>query len=291
MAAQIWTFFEGDWHEGPIPLMSSNTNAAWLGNTVFDGARRYDGVFPDLSLHCERVIYSAHVLGLQTDRDGAEIEGLARDGAQLFNDDVDIYIRPMFWAEDGLGRIDPASTKFALVMQEQKMPDILSGFTAHVSAFRKPLPETAPTTAKATCLYPQATLACGVANKAGFDNAVMLDAHGAVAEFSMQNFFMVADGSVHTPVQNGMLLAGITCRRAIKLLQDAGLDVIERTIMPEELEGADELVSTGNHARIFPCRQINARQVGIGPVGATLIEAYREFAHSTAQKNTKNPKP
>lgn len=282
MTAQTWTFFDGDWHEGPVPLMSSNTNAAWLGNTVFDGARRYDGVFPDLSLHCERVVRSAHVLGLQTNRDGAEIDGLARDGAQLFNDDADIYIRPMFWAEDGLGHIDSASTKFALVMQEQKMPDVSTGFTAHISAFRKPLPETAPTTAKATCLYPQATLACAAAQKAGFENAVMLDAHGAVAEFSMQNLFMVADGAVHTPVPNGMLLAGITRRRAIKLLREAGLGVIERTIAPEELEGADEIISTGNHARIFPCRQINDRQIGIGPVGTALIQAYREFAHSTA---------
>lgn len=188
----------------------------------------------------------------------------------------------MFWAEDGLGQIDPASTKFALVMQEQKMPDVSTGFTAHVSAFRKPLPETASTIAKATCLYPQATLACGAANKAGFANVVMLDAHGAVAQFSMQNLFMVADGAVHTLVPNGMLLAGITRGRAIKLLREAGLDVIERKILPEELEDTDELISTGNQARIFPCRQINDRQIGIGPVGTALIEAYRGFAHGTA---------
>lgn len=281
MPLATWTFLDGDWHEGPVPLMSSTTHAAWLGNTVFDGARRYDGAFPDLDRHCARVVRSAVVLGMIPDRRGDEIEALAREGAHRFDADTALYIRPMFWIEDGLGPIDPMSTRFALVLQALPMPDVADGFTAHVSELRKPLPDTAPTDAKATCLYPQATMAWGRARAAGFDNAVMLDAEGAVAEFTMQNLFMVADGAVHTPRPNGMLLPGITRARAVELLRLLGHEVVERTIMPDELERADEVFSTGNHARIHPCRGIDARDYGVGPIGRALVEAYRDFARAT----------
>ncbi len=277
-----WTFFDGNWREGSVPLMYSTTNAAWLGNTVFDGARRYDGVFPDLGLHCVRVIRSATLLGMMPDRTAQDVEALVREGAQFFDRGLDLYIRPMFWIEDGLGPIDPASTRFALVIQQMPMPDVKSGFSAHISDLRKPLPETAPTLAKASCLYPQATMAWGAARTAGFDNAVMLDAHGAVAEFTMQNLFLVSDGAVHTPAANGMLLAGITRARSIMLLRDLGYDVIERTIMPEELLTADEVISTGNHARVHPCRKIDDRELGVGPIGTSLINAYSDFAHDVS---------
>ena len=280
MSSTAWSYFEGDWREGPAQLMSATTHSAWLAHTVFDGARRYDGVFPDLELHCERVIRSARIMGMTPEITPEEIEGLARDGASRFDGNETLYIRPMFWIEEGFGPIDPGTTRFALVIQAMPMPDVEPGFSAQISDFRKPSPETAPTGAKASCLYPQATLAWTAARKAGFNNAVMLDAIGNVAEFTMQNIFIVKDGAVHTPVANGMLLPGITRRRVMLLLKDMGIETIERTIGPAELMQAEEIISSGNHARVYPCNRIGQRDIGVGRIGRRLVTAYRDFAHS-----------
>ena len=100
-------YFNGRWTEGAVPLMSSATNAAWLANTVFDGARAFEGVAPDLDLHCERVIRSAHGLNLQPTKTAEEILALALEGISFFPPGTPLYIRPMFWAESGLILIDP----------------------------------------------------------------------------------------------------------------------------------------------------------------------------------------
>ncbi len=160
------------------------------------------------------------------------------------------------------------------------MPDPELGFTACLSRYRKPLPDTAPTEAKATCLYPQATMAWSDAKFRGFDNAVMLDAGGHVAEFTMQNLLMVKDGKVHTPAPNGMLLDGITRQRALALLRELGVEFVERQIRPEELRDADEMISTGNHARIQACRRFEDHDMEFGPVYRCLREAYWDFAHA-----------
>lgn len=278
-----WTYINNDWFAGATPLMFATTNAAWLGNTVFDGARRYDGVFPDLALHCQRVVRSAEIMGMMPTYDADTIETLARDGAKKFASDAALYIRPMFWIEDGLGPIDPTSTRFALVIQVMPMPDVSQGFSACISPLRKPLPETAPTTAKASCLYPQLTRAWGEARKRGFDNAVMLDARGDVAEFTMQNLLLVMDNEIHTPVPNNMLLPGITRARALGLLRDMGLPIVERKILPDELSTADEVISTGNHARIHPCSRLEETHYGVGNIGKKLISKYRDFAHQSTK--------
>lgn len=274
----IWTYIDGDWHDEAMPLMAANTNAAWLGNTVFDGARKFEGVTPDLDRHCRRVIRSAEIMGMLPNMDGETVEGLVRDGLKRIDGDDAIYIRPMFWIEDGLGPIVPESTRFCIVLQRMAMPEKGTGFSACLSTYRKPSPETAPTSAKATCLYPQATIAWGDARKRGFDNAVMLDINGAVAEFTMQNLFLVKDGVISTPQTNGMLLNGITRQRAINLLEQLGHKVIERRIMPDELLSADEIISTGNHARIFPCVKYEDNEMGMGPIYQKLRDAYWHFS-------------
>ena len=149
-------YFRGQWAAGAVPLMTSATNAAWLANTVFDGARAFEGVTPDLDRHCERVIRSAHALGLQPTKTAEEIHQLALEGIGLFPSGSALYIRPMFWAETGLILIDPSSTEFALVLTKMPLPDPSKGFTACLSSYRRPGPDQAPTHAKAACLYPLA---------------------------------------------------------------------------------------------------------------------------------------
>ena len=273
-------YFRGQWAAGAVPLMTSATNAAWLANTVFDGARAFEGVTPDLDRHCERVIRSAHALGLQPTKTAEEIYQLALEGIGLFPAGSALYIRPMFWAETGLILIDPSSTEFALVLTKMPLPDPSKGFTACLSPYRRPGPDQAPTHAKAACLYPLAAMAAADAKKRGFDNAVMRDPIGNVAEFTAQNIMIVNGGVVHTPMPNGTFLNGITRQRVITLLREAGVEVVERTIAVSELAGADEIFATGNYGKVVPCLGYEDKTFAAGPMAAKARELYWAFAHS-----------
>jgi len=281
MTSELTTvcYFEGKWTEGPVPLMTSATNAAWLANTVFDGARAFEGVAPDLDLHCERVVRSAAGLGLQATKTAAEIFALAQEGIAKFPHGSPLYIRPMFWAETGLILIDPASTQFALVITKMPLPEANKGFTACLSSYRRPAPDQAPTHAKAACLYPLAAMAVAEAKRRGFDNAVMRDPIGNVAELTAQNIMLVKNGVVHTPAPNGTFLNGITRQRVIKLLREKGVDVIERTITVPELSDVDEIFSTGNHGKVVPCLRYEDKAYSAGPMAAKARELYWAFAH------------
>jgi branched-chain amino acid aminotransferase len=279
-------YFNGTWREGAVPLMTSATNAAWLANTVFDGARAFEGVMPDLDLHCERVVRSAEGLGLQPTKTAQEILALALEGVAFFPPRTPLYIRPMFWAESGLVLFDAASTQFALVITKMPLPDPAAGFTACLSTLRRPAPDQAPTHAKAACLYPLAALAVAEAKRRGFDNAVMRDPIGNVAEFTAQNLMIGRDGAVVTPVPNGTFLNGVTRQRVIQLLRASGIEVIERTVRVEELAEAEEIFSTGNHGKVVPCFRYEDRTFGPGPLGAKARELYWAYAHSGAAART-----
>src|SRR6185312_6036170 len=116
-----WTFFEGKWHEGNVPLWGARTHAIWLGSSVFDGARVFEGVAPDLDLHCARVNASATAMGLTPALSADEWVALAREGMTKFKPDTALYVRPMYWAERA-GPLalpaDPESTRFALTLYE-----------------------------------------------------------------------------------------------------------------------------------------------------------------------------
>ena len=275
-------YFKDTWTEGEVPLMSSATNAAWLANTVFDGSRAFEGVAPDLDLHCERVIRSAHGLNLQPTKTAAEILALALEGISFFPHGTPLYIRPMFWAETGLILIDPASTQFALVITKMPLPDPSGGFTCCLSTYRRPGPEQAPTHAKAACLYPLAAMAAAEAKRRGFDNAVMRDPIGNVAEFTAQNIMLGKDGAVHTPIPNGTFLNGITRQRVLTLLRDAGVEVIERTIRVADLVEADEIFATGNHGKVVPCLRYEDKAFAPGPLARKARELYWTWAHRGA---------
>lgn len=273
-------YYNGAWGTGEVPLMTSATNAAWLANAVFDGARAFEGVAPDLDLHCARSIRSAEGLLMKPPVTAERVLELAREGIAMFPADAALYIRPMFWAETGLVAVDPDSTRFAIVVHKSPLPDPLRGFSLCLSPYRRCSPEQAPTHAKAACLYPMAGLAIADAKRRGFDNAVMCDPIGNVAELTAQNVMLVKDGAVHTPVPNGTFLNGITRQRVIGLLEQDGLTVHQRTIRPAELHTADEIFSTGNHGKVVPCVRYETRELAAGPVYRRARELYWAFAHS-----------
>src|SRR5437660_1437330 len=116
------TYIDGIWHEGNPPLLGPMSHATWQSSIVFDGARAFEGVMPDLDKHCERVVQSARNLGLAPMLTAGEIEELGRDGVRQFARDAELYIRPMFFAEEGFIVPLPESTRFALAVYEAPLP-------------------------------------------------------------------------------------------------------------------------------------------------------------------------
>jgi len=277
-----WTYVDGGWHEGNVLLWGARTHAIWLGSSVFDGARVFEGVAPDLDLHCARVNASAKTMYPKPNVSVDEMVALTREGMTKFATDVTLYVRPMYWAErPGPMALapDPDSTRFALTLWDAPMrkPD---GFSITLSPFRRPTWETAPVDAKAGCLYPNNARALFEPKSRGFDNAIVRDVAGNVAELANSNVFMGKDGIVFTPIPNGTFLAGITRMRVIGLLCDAGITVIEKVLRYADFENADEIFSTGNASNVLPITRIGERALQPGPLYRKARELYWAYAHS-----------
>jgi branched-chain amino acid aminotransferase len=276
-----WTFFEGDWHEGNVAIMGPRTHGAWLGSVIFDGARAFEGVTPDLQAHCERVNLSAKNFLLKPVVPLETWLGLAHEGLKRFDAEAELYIRPMYWADQGFGggvKFDPETTRWCLTIYEAPMPKPV-GSAITLSPFRRPTIETAPVDAKASCLYPNNTRGLIEAQLRGFDNCVLRDMLGAVAELANANIFMVKDGVVFTPAPNGTFLDGITRRRVIGLLRQDGVEVREQTLDYSDFLAAEEIFSSGNFAKVAPMIRIEGRELPIGPMFRRARELYWDFAH------------
>ena len=227
--SKTWTFFEDAWHEGNVGIMGPRTHGAWLGSVVFDGARAFEGLTPDLDRHCERINRSAVAMGLKPVVPAARWLSLVAEGLSRFDPAAELYIRPMYWADSGLGggvRFDPETTRWCLSLYEAPLPQP-KGMSICLSPFRRPAPDTAPVEAKASCLYPNGSRALIEAAGRGFDNCLMRDSAGAIAELANANIFMVRGDSVLTPAPNGTFLDGITRQRVVALLRKAGREVVE----------------------------------------------------------------
>jgi branched-chain amino acid aminotransferase len=273
-----YTFVDGNWQDFNAPLFSSNCHGVWLSSFIFDGARAFEGVAPDLDRHCQRAVHSANSMGLGTPPDAKRIEEIAREGIAKFGRDAELYIRPMVWTDGGHVAPDPDTIRFALSVYEMPLPSE-AGFKAGLSTRRRPAPDMAPTDAKAACLYPNAGRAIAEVRERGFDNAVMLDPMGNVAEFATANLFMAKDGKAFTPAVNGCFLNGITRQRVIKLLRENGMEVIEGRVTPEDLLAADEIFNTGNYGKVMPVVNYENRELQPGPVYRMARELYWEFSH------------
>ena len=280
--SKTWTFYEGDWHEGNIPIMGVRDHAVWLCSSVFDGARAFEGVAPDLDLHCARINTSAATMHLKPAVPAEKWLELTRDGFKRFDKNAAIYIRPMYWAERSgplLVAPDPETTKWCLALYEAPMrkPE---GFSVTLSPYRKPSLECMPVDAKAGCLYLNNARALLEAHSRGFGNCVVRDLIGNVAELATANIFIGKDGVVFTPAPNGTFLNGITRQRVIKLMRGAGISVVETTLSYKDVQTADEIFSSGNYSKVMPVNRIDDRSLQPGPLYRKARELYWEFAHS-----------
>ena len=280
--SETWTFVDGQWLQGNPPLTGPRSHAFWLGSSVFDGGRVFDGVQPDLDLHLARVNRSAGGIGLKATKTVEEMLALTAEGVKKFAPGTALYVKPMYWAEfdDGnaiLPHFD--TTRFCLCLFAAPMPEP-TGWSVTLSPFRRPTIECAPTDSKAGCLYPNNARALREAKSRGFDNALVRDFLGNIAETCTSNVFMAKDGVVFTPIPNGSFLNGITRQRTIALLKADGIEVVETSLGYAEFQGADEIFSSGNYSKVVPVTRIDDRPLQPGPLMRRARQLYMDFAHS-----------
>ncbi|MGB0696594.1 MAG: branched-chain amino acid aminotransferase [Rhodospirillaceae bacterium] len=273
-------YAQGRWTWGNPALLGPGSHGMWMASTVFDGARYFDGMAPDLDRHCARAVNSARVMGLDPMLTGEEITDLAWEGIGRFEPGTPLYISPMFWADAGFITPDPGSTNFCLFIFEASMP-APDGFSAGLTKFRRPARDMAPTEAKASCLYPNVARCLRDVQDRGFETALVLDPSGNVAEFAYTNLFFAKDGQVHTPEANGTFLNGLTRQRVISLLRDSGVDVVERAVTYEEVLDADEVFATGNYFKVGPCTRLEERVLQPGPLFRKARTLYWNYARDS----------
>ena len=277
------TYWNGNWHEGSPAILGPRDHAFWLGSMVFDGGRAFEGCGPDLDLHAERAVRSACAIGLNPKQTPAEILKLMHEAIRRFGAKAELYVRPMFWAtKGGAGPIsvDGDSCQFLLCVYLAPMPTGPGMKLGLCRTIRRPTPESAPTDAKASCLYPNSSRGVAEMLKRGFNNGIVLDALGNVAETCSSNIFLAKNGTVVTPIPNGSFLAGITRNRTIQLLRGNGVAVEERTVRPDELDDADELFTTGNAGKVQPVIKYESRDLQPGPIARKASELYMSYART-----------
>ena len=272
------------WLDGKlVPWRSANTHvlthALHYGSAVFEGERIYGGRVFRLSAHSARLRHSARVLEYQVPWTREEIDEATRAVVKA-NDLQSGYIRPIAWRGSEVMGVSAIGTTVHLAIAPWAQEGRLSvqakpgGITVTMAKYRRPAPEVAPGTAKVAGLY----LICGIekdrALKAGFDDALMLDWQGRLAESTGANIFLAMGGKLVTPKPDNFL-DGITRRAVIGLAGKRGWSVEERAVMPEELDEASEVFLCGSAAEIVPVGAIDDRRYQVGAMTRTLTEDYQ----------------
>jgi branched-chain amino acid aminotransferase len=280
--SETWTYFDGGWHEGNPPIVGPRSHGFWQATSVFDGGRYFEGVMPDINAHAARLVRSAETIGLKCPVDASTIVGLAEEGVKKFAPGTAVYIKPMVYGEGDKGSAilpDPDDSRFLLCLFAAPMP-VPGSSSITLSSFRRPSIECMPTDAKAGCLYPNNARALREARARGFDNALVRDLLGNIAETTTSNIFMAKDGVVYTPAPNGSFLNGVTRQRVIGLLRATGATVVEKSLTYADFLAADEIFQSGNYSKVMPMTRIDDRDLQPGPFYGRAREAYWDFAHS-----------
>ena len=279
----IKTYFNGTWHDGDKYILRAADHGTWLGSSVFDGARFFEGATPDLLLHCERVNNSAKAMMLDPIVTPEEMVGIIKEGLSSFDKATSVYIRPMYWALDGgesLVLPKENSTAFSICLEQIPMAAAIASATLSRTKFRRPVLEDNVVNAKAGCLYPNNARMLAEARSKGFTNALVADAAGNVAETATANIFMVRDGEVLTPIPNGTFLAGITRARHIQNLREYGKKVSETVLTFQDFQDADEVFMTGNMTKIMPVTAFEDKNYQVGSVAKLARELYWDWSRS-----------
>jgi branched-chain amino acid aminotransferase len=280
----VHTYYDGTWHDSDLLIMRAADHGSWLGTTVFDGARLFEGVTPDLEAHCARINRSAEALMISPTVTTNDMVEIVKEGLKSYAPGSAVYIRPMYWALTG-GDLGVApkigETGFAICLEEIPMPNPAKATTLTTTRFRRPVLEDAVVDAKAGCLYPNNARMLVEAQSKGFGNALVADALGNVAETATANIFMVRDGEVFTPTPNGTFLAGITRARHMENLRADGIKVHETVLSFDDFREADEVFMSGNMAKVTPVKEFDGTHYQPGPMTKRVRELYWDWALST----------
>lgn len=279
----IRTFYKGKWHNEDVAIMKAADHGSWLGTTVFDGARHFEGVTPDLREHCVRVNNSARAMMITPTVLEDEMIEIVKEGLQGYPQNSAVYIRPMYWALEGdeLAVVPKSgSTGFAICLEEIPMSDLTATSTLTTTSFRRPVLQDNVVNAKAGCLYPNNARMLVEAKSKGFGNALVADFAGNVAETATANIFMALDNEVFTPIPNGTFLAGITRARHIKNFKDNGITVHEKVLTFDDFNNADEVFMSGNMKKVTPITAFDEVSYQAGPMTKMARDMYWDWALS-----------
>ena len=263
------------WREASVHVL---THGLHYASAVFEGERVYGGEIFKLTEHSERLVRSAEILGFEIPYSVAEIDQACRDTVATMNI-VDGYLRPVSWRGTEMMGVSAPDNTIHLAIAAWEWPAYFSpearlqGIRMQTSKWRRPAPETAPVMSKAAGLYMICTMSKHAAEREGYNDALMLDWRGRIAEATGANIFLVIDGKLHTPTPD-CFLDGITRRTVMELARARGYEIIERAIMPEELADAQEVFITGTAAEVTPIAEIDDRKFQVGQITRQLIDDY-----------------
>jgi branched-chain amino acid aminotransferase len=282
---QIW--FDGvmtPWRDAKLHVLSHGLH---YGSGVFEGERAYAGNIFQLRTHTERFFNSARILGFDIPYTVDEIEAACMQVVAA-NGLADAYIRPIAWRGSEQLAVSAQMTKIHVAIATWAWPsmygaDRMKGVRLDMATWKRPHPETAPTASKATGMYMIGTLSKHAAEAKGFNDALMLDWRGHVAEATGANVFFVFDGELHTPTPD-CFLDGITRRAVMRLAARNQIKVVERTVMPEELARANEVFLVGTAAEVSPVREIAGQTYTPGAITETLLNDFEKLVRMAPEE-------
>ena len=263
------------WREANLHVLSHGLH---YGSCVFEGERVYNGKVFKLTEHSERLAASARILGFELPYSVAEIDAATNETVKAMGF-ADAYVRPVAWRGSEMMGVAAQASRIHVAIAVWQWPSYFSpeakmaGIKLMWAPWRRPAPDMAPTASKAAGLYMICTLSKHEAESKGYQDALMLDYRGYLAEATGANLFLVMDGKIHTPKPD-CFLDGITRRTVIDLAKARGIEVIERHIQPEELANTQEVFLTGTAAEVTPVGQIGDHRFTPGRVCETLVKDY-----------------
>ncbi|MBI1778371.1 MAG: branched-chain amino acid aminotransferase [Proteobacteria bacterium] len=282
----IW--FDGKltpWREAKVHVL---THALHYASAVFEGERAYGGHVFHSRQHSERLLNSAKLLGFEIPYTAEAIDQAKRDTV-VANNIVDGYVRPIAWRGSEMMGVSAQQSKIHLAIATWVWPSYFSpelrakGIRLQFAKWRRPAPDTAPTQSKAAGLYMICTMSKHAAEQEGFQDALMLDWRGQVAEATGANVFFAIDGALHTPKPD-CFLDGITRRTVMGIARERQIKVVERAIMPEEMAKASECFLTGTAAEITPVGEIGSYRFTPGPITNQLWADFQALVRKAPAK-------
>ncbi|SUB02007.1 Branched-chain-amino-acid aminotransferase [Pannonibacter phragmitetus] len=273
---EIW--FDGKfipWADAKVHVL---THGLHYASAVFEGERAYNGRIFKSAEHTGRLHASAEVLGFEIPF-SSEVINAAKEELLKRMNLVDAYLRPIAWRGSEMMGVSAQHNTIHLAIAAWEWPSYfkpeerLKGIRLDMAKYRRPDPATAPFKSKAAGLYMICTLSKHEAERKGYADALMLDWRGQVAEATGANVFFVKDGKIHTPKPD-CFLNGITRRTVIDLAKARGFEVIERVIMPEELDGFEQCFLTGTAAEVTPVSEIGPHSFTVGEITKSLMLDY-----------------